>query len=190
MPGKLLRGRRLRGKLDRHAREKCGKKRKQARCRRCTGRGSKKSLAMLQWGGRGAEFARAAEVEPRMAFLRRPRKNGPGGAWPAASLKAPMWQHRGRLGRPSPSHIRVIRPAAAFGRNPGDVLIRVLDVAGFAVDAILRVDDEFRRARPPRPIHRPRPGNSAPTGPAKTSCSDDFCSAMSLTTRCGGWSSS
>src|SRR5580693_2963269 len=44
------------------------------------------------------------------------------------------------------SHIRVIRPAAAFGWHPGDVLVGVLDVAGFAVDAILRVDDEARLA--------------------------------------------
>src|ERR1700722_12868277 len=38
------------------------------------------------------------------------------------------------------SHIRIIRPAAALWRHPGDVLVRVFDVAGFAVDAILRVD--------------------------------------------------
>src|SRR5271157_6046879 len=40
------------------------------------------------------------------------------------------------------SHIGIIRPAAPFGGNPSDVLIRILDVAGFAVDAILRVDDK------------------------------------------------
>src|ERR1035438_7145642 len=49
-------------------------------------------------------------------------------------------------GRPPVSHIWIVGPAAALRRNPGDVLIRVLDVASFAVDAILRVDDEFRRA--------------------------------------------
>src|SRR3974390_1589457 len=43
-------------------------------------------------------------------------------------------------------HIRIIRPAAAFRRHPGDVLVRILDVAGFAVDAILSVDHELRRA--------------------------------------------
>src|SRR5271170_1317558 len=44
------------------------------------------------------------------------------------------------------SHIRIIRPAAAFGRYPVDVLVGVLDVAGFAVDAVLRVDDVARLA--------------------------------------------
>src|SRR6266852_267715 len=39
-------------------------------------------------------------------------------------------------------HVGVIRSTAPFGGNPGDVLIRILDVAGFAVDAILRVDDK------------------------------------------------
>jgi hypothetical protein len=43
---------------------------------------------------------------------------------------------------PTRSHIRIVRPAATFGRNPGDVLIGILDVAGFAVNAILRVDHE------------------------------------------------
>src|SRR3984893_18143372 len=50
------------------------------------------------------------------------------------------------------SHIRVIRPAATLGRNPGDVLIRVLDVASFTVDAVLRVDHEAGRARLLHPL--------------------------------------
>jgi hypothetical protein len=33
-----------------------------------------------------------------MDFLRRPRKNGRGGAL-ENNLKTPIWQHRGRLGR-------------------------------------------------------------------------------------------
>ena len=37
-------------------------------------------------------------------------------------------------------HAGVVRPAAAFGRDPDDVLRRVLDVAGLAVHAVLRVD--------------------------------------------------
>src|SRR5713101_1141537 len=37
-------------------------------------------------------------------------------------------------------HVRVIRPAAAFRYHPIDVLLRVLNVAGFAMHAILRVD--------------------------------------------------
>src|SRR5665213_209234 len=59
---------------------------------------------------------------------------------PRSIIRYSVGEYRGR------SHIRVIRPAAAFGRNPGNVLIRVLDIAGFAVDAVLRVDDEFRLA--------------------------------------------
>ena len=43
-------------------------------------------------------------------------------------------------------HVRVIRTAAALGRHPGDILRRILDVAGFAMDAILRVDLESRAA--------------------------------------------
>ena len=43
-----------------------------------------------------------------------------------------------------PSHIRIIRAAAALRRHPIDVLRRVLDVARLAVDAILRVDHEPR----------------------------------------------
>src|SRR3712207_3051401 len=39
-----------------------------------------------------------------------------------------------------PSHIHVVRPAAAFGRHPVDVLVGVLDVACFAVHAVLGVD--------------------------------------------------
>src|ERR1700722_7892271 len=45
------------------------------------------------------------------------------------------------------SHCLVIRPAAALRRNPGDVAVRVLDVAGFAMDAILGVDLVTRPGR-------------------------------------------
>src|SRR5262245_66006366 len=41
---------------------------------------------------------------------------------------------------PGRSHVRIARPAPALGGNPGDVLIRVLDIAGLAVNAVLRVD--------------------------------------------------
>src|SRR5262245_1142536 len=37
-------------------------------------------------------------------------------------------------------HIRIVRTAGALGRNPGNVLIGVLDIASLAVDAVLRVD--------------------------------------------------
>jgi hypothetical protein len=48
--------------------------------------------------------------------------------------------------REEPSHIRIIRAAAALRRHPIDVLRRVLDVARLAVDAILRIDHEKRIA--------------------------------------------
>lgn len=37
-------------------------------------------------------------------------------------------------------HADIIRPAAALGCDPNDVLRGVFDVAGFAVHAVLRVD--------------------------------------------------
>src|SRR5208337_3298286 len=40
------------------------------------------------------------------------------------------------------SHLLVIRAAAALRGRPVDILGGVLDVAGLAVDAVLRVDDE------------------------------------------------
>ena len=43
-------------------------------------------------------------------------------------------------------HIRIIRTAAAFGRHPSDVLVGVFNIAGFAVDAVLRVDHKARSA--------------------------------------------
>src|SRR5690606_23050579 len=36
--------------------------------------------------------------------------------------------------------VLVVRPGAAFGRDPGDDLVRVLDIAGLAVHAVGRVD--------------------------------------------------
>ena len=38
------------------------------------------------------------------------------------------------------SHPRVIRPTATLRRDPDDVLGRVLDIAGFAMHAILGID--------------------------------------------------
>src|SRR4051794_3232085 len=42
---------------------------------------------------------------------------------------------------------RVTGPSAALRRHPVDVLRRVLDVAGFAMHAVLRVDAQARLAR-------------------------------------------
>ena len=41
-------------------------------------------------------------------------------------------------------HVRIIGAAATLGSYPGDVLGRILDVAGLAVDAVLEVDPELR----------------------------------------------
>ena len=41
----------------------------------------------------------------------------------------------------------VSRPATALGRDPHDILARVLDVAGFAMHAILRIDLQARAFR-------------------------------------------
>src|SRR5262245_24092471 len=40
----------------------------------------------------------------------------------------------------SSSHVRIVRSAAALGSDPDDILRRILDVAGLAVHAVLRVD--------------------------------------------------
>src|SRR3954451_474622 len=44
-------------------------------------------------------------------------------------------------------HIGIIRPSSALGDDPVDILGRVLDVAGLAVHAILRVDLQAWTAR-------------------------------------------
>src|SRR5436190_10044359 len=44
------------------------------------------------------------------------------------------------------SHVRIVRSAPALGNDPLDVLLRVLDVAGLAVHAVLGVYLEPRRA--------------------------------------------
>ena len=41
-------------------------------------------------------------------------------------------------------HPGIIGATAALGTDPVDILARVLDIAGFAVDAVLRVDLKFR----------------------------------------------
>src|SRR2546422_761674 len=42
-------------------------------------------------------------------------------------------------------HVGIVGAAAAFRRDPDDVLLRVLDIAGLAVHAVLRVDPQARR---------------------------------------------
>src|SRR5690554_7352650 len=43
-------------------------------------------------------------------------------------------------------HVRIVRTTAAFRRYPGDVLGRILDVTGLAVDTVLGVDLELLAA--------------------------------------------
>ena len=43
-------------------------------------------------------------------------------------------------GRAQTLHIGIVRPTAAFRRDPDDVLGRILDVAGLAVHTVLRID--------------------------------------------------
>src|ERR1700759_3110353 len=64
-----------------------------------------------------------------------------------ASSVAVSWpMGRGRLTQ-SWLHRLVIRPTTTLRWNPGNVAIRVLDVAGFAMDAILGVDLVTRPGR-------------------------------------------
>src|ERR1051326_1734270 len=52
------------------------------------------------------------------------------------ALTTPIWRDRGGPGdsggfeRIGQSHVRIVRPTAPFGGHPGDVAIRVLDIAG------------------------------------------------------------
>ena len=66
-----------------------------------------------------------------------------------ASLACKRWQYGGIVAGYASYltqwlHRLVIRPAAALWRNPGNVAVGVLDVAGFAMDAVLGVDLEAR----------------------------------------------
>jgi hypothetical protein len=59
-------------------------------------------------------------------------------------IEAGSKENRGRVERKGSrlrgaSHPVVIRPAAAFWRNPRDDLVRIGDVAGLAVHAVARI---------------------------------------------------
>ena len=54
------------------------------------------------------------------------------------------------------SHIWIIRSPTTFRRHPGDVAVRILDIACFAMHAVLRVDDEARARRLFHPFIDPR----------------------------------
>ena len=104
------------------------------------------------------------------------RRPGPWIAWGAAP--------------PGHSHPRIIRAAGTFRRHPCDVLRRVLDVAGLAVHAVLRVDLKARLAAIlVATIHRPRRGSSAAPARHRWAISAIGIDG-SASARCGGWSSS
>src|SRR2546423_3699145 len=65
----------------------------------------------------------------------------------AERAKAETQMRRNALCTNSLLHVRIIGTAAAFGRYPGDVLRGILDVAGFAMNAVLRVDLESGAVR-------------------------------------------
>src|SRR5260370_40428545 len=60
------------------------------------------------------------------------------------ACRAWIWALITTRARRARSHIRVVRTAAPLGGGPDDVLRRVLDVAGFAVEAVLGVYLESR----------------------------------------------
>src|SRR3982751_7089484 len=74
-------------------------------------------------------------TRPCAAEAARTRAPAPKASRPAANARA------------ASLHVGIIRSSSAFGNDPVDVLGRVLDVAGFAMDAILRVDLEARAGR-------------------------------------------
>src|SRR3990167_4892771 len=83
---------------------------------------------------------------PRRSPLLRPQPPRGSAGWTRRDWPS-SWRRSGAGYDPSAgvaSHVRIVRAAAAFGRDPDDVLRRILDVAGFAVDAVLGVDDEAR----------------------------------------------
>ena len=53
--------------------------------------------------------------------------------------RAGIWSLIAALARRAGSHIRVVRTPAPFRGGPDDVLGGVLDITGFAVDAVLGV---------------------------------------------------
>ena len=90
-------------------------------------------------------------------------------------------------------HSVVLGAFAALGRDPGDDLVRVHDVAGLAVHAVRGVDLQPQRLRAVArraPSRRRRPGRSAGRGCRTPRGSASAQTLVSATMRCTGWSSS
>src|SRR5215475_5641324 len=58
-------------------------------------------------------------------------------------VPVPSAQFRSQSRSRCPLHLGVVRTASALRSSPCDVAGGILDVAGFAVDAVLRIDDEL-----------------------------------------------
>src|SRR4249919_2768527 len=103
-----------------------------------------------------ADLARTAMLRREWPFCAAPARTCRA-APTKTSMKAMMWRYRDSAGRhqitsfgiaqATRNRLAATQQAAAFGRNPGDILVGILDVARFAVDAVLRIDHEFRCAR-------------------------------------------
>ena len=88
------------------------------------------------------------------------------------------------------SHVGVVRPVAALGRRPVDVLERILDVAGLAVDAVLEVDLEARVGAVLVAQHLVDPGRAVALGGLGEAREVDLDrDAGSFSRRWQGWSS-
>src|SRR5690606_2376237 len=79
----------------------------------------------------------------RSALYRSPAMAGSNGGLQRAHPRRCIRDGGTAAWRP-PLHARVVGAAAALRDFPHDVLLRVLDVAGLAVHAVLRVDAEHR----------------------------------------------
>ena len=93
--------------------------------------------------------------------------------------------------QPLPLHIGIIWPTAALRYDPGDILTGVLDVTGFAVYAVLRIDLEPWHVRlAPRRSHIHPPGNNAALVLPILASWTDSGTPASANCRCTGWLSS
>ena len=84
--------------------------------------------------------ARPAALDRKVSYRAIKTKAWIGRWWQTGrfgALTASVWTEQKP---PLTSHIGIIWSAAAFGHYPSDILFRIFDVAGFAVNAILIVD--------------------------------------------------
>src|SRR5262249_1724581 len=122
---------------------------------RCSGRRAGPTMSgrrrpMRLWPHAGTR-ARRSRLDQLHLADDRPRRGRMSGArewpvWARAARTRPTGPERITKGLdwagscPEQSHIRLAGSAAAFWGTPGNILIRVFDIAGLAVHAVLRVD--------------------------------------------------